>query len=166
MVGGYFFLLERRYFIGVGLGEMVLEQSGGDPCRVIVAKWNWRSLMPQRRSAMLRSLLVLVSLIVLCALLSHLMLVPRISMSGFRSRIEAELPLGTDRMRVESWLTAQGFPWSDIIDEDGRRVGICGTLRHLYRLEFFGETQIDFEFHFDRKEQLIEVSVEEVTVGL
>lgn len=121
----------------------------------------------QRRLVIPCVLLLVGSLTTVCAVSMYLLVIPSVSISTLRSQVEAELPLGTSRSRVESWLESQKLSWCDIIKhENGQRVGICGTIPHIYRLEFFGESQIDFEFYFDSENRLIELFLDEFTISL
>lgn len=88
------------------------------------------------------------------------LIVPRISLDEFRSQIEVDLPLGTERGKVEAWLRERGLSFDDIYMLDDRKVGLHGTIRHIYHWEI-GETQLLFEFHFDEDDRLREYSVRE-----
>jgi hypothetical protein len=45
--------------------------------------------------------------------------------------------------------------WNDIQDpKDGRRIGLCGTIKNIYWIELLGETEIGFEFYFDGQDNL------------
>jgi hypothetical protein len=96
----------------------------------------------------------------------YLTCVPRVSASGFRSRVEAELPPGTPRDRVEAWLRAEGLSFLPVVDEDRRPVGLCGAVTDVYRVELLGRTELRFAFYFDSDEKLVEFSLSEFTYCL
>ncbi len=100
------------------------------------------------------------------AALAYLMSVPRVSAPHLRSQAEANLPAGTPRKCVETWLAARRLRWGDIKDQGGRRVGLCGEIKKVYRVEFFSKTTIEFEFSFDEQDKLTSFSIDEDTNGL
>src|SRR4051812_23995500 len=85
---------------------------------------------------------------------------PRVSVTGLRERMKAELPPGTPRSQVEAWLSANDLSWSDTTDvKTGRRTGLGGTIRDIYRSWGKKGAEIYFECSFDEQERLISVTV-------
>jgi hypothetical protein len=99
--------------------------------------------------------------------LVYLAEVPRVSVVELRARIKRDLPLGTERGKVEAWLRQRGLSFSDISEvTTGKRVGLTGTIANVYRVELLSKTDIEFEFYFDGEDKLISFSVEEDSYGL
>src|SRR3954447_16851831 len=93
------------------------------------------------------------------AVWAYLALTPRVSASGLRAEIRRELPVGTPRKQVEAWLQSRGMRWHDVVTLDGKRIGLGGDVEHLYRVEGFGDVEMDFAFYFDEQDNLASFTV-------
>jgi hypothetical protein len=96
--------------------------------------------------------------------------VPRVSVGHVRQEVEEQLPLGTLKADVETWLKSRGISYGGIIEgASGRQIGIGGRLHGTGPLisQFHaGSTEIRVEFHFDEHGGLSWFSVEEFTYYL
>jgi hypothetical protein len=114
-----------------------------------------------------RLLLVAFALVlVIGASPAYLIVFPRVSAHSFQSRVEVELPLGTQRSQVEAWLKKEGLPFKYIVEsESGRRVGLGGTLYGICRIRLYGRRDLSYYFYFDETDRLTKVSVDEFAIG-
>lgn len=78
--------------------------------------------------------------------------------AALKRRVAAALPLGSTREQVESWLKAQGYPRSDIVDvASGKSVGIGCVMPYPNTVGLPGDIRI--EFHFDKNDKLDDETV-------
>ncbi|MGE3804456.1 MAG: hypothetical protein AB7K24_07270 [Gemmataceae bacterium] len=97
--------------------------------------------------------------------LVYLLFVPIISTDEFQQLVDKELPRGTPRARVESWLHSRELAYANVHDVGTKKfVGLAGRLSN-YRLAF-SRTEIRFYFRFDENEELISVHIHQFTVSL
>src|SRR5262245_4971806 len=89
-----------------------------------------------------------VATLAIMMLVVYLAMIPRVSAVKFRAQVEIDLPLGTDRVTVESWLSNRGLPCDPLL-VNGRIIGFCGSIRHIYRIEVLSDTELYYEFYFD-----------------
>ena len=74
------------------------------------------------------------------------------------------LPIGSTRKEVEAWLTSQGTYQNEIVDEDGRSLGIAAE-KTVYK-GFFYNLELQMYFYFDQEGKLYKRWLRVVSVGL
>lgn len=113
----------------------------------------------------LRWAVTLITLFVFCGGLGYGCFVPRHSADKFRQEVEADLPIGTPRSKVEHWLESRNCVLYGIADSNRQLIGIGGRIDNAGPL-LDSNTEIRFDFYFDTDDKLTKFSVRTFTYSL